>query len=138
MIAEQQVRAVLNEIVDPCSAAAGAPAGLVDMGLVRRIEVRPGRKGALIDVVLGLTEPTCLMGFPFLRSARERLSALSGVERVDVSLDPAFEWTPAELSPEYAERLKRRRALRLSGRSGRAGERVVWVQAAPVRQPPEA
>jgi metal-sulfur cluster biosynthetic enzyme len=112
VISEQEVRAVLNEIVDPCSAAAGAPAGLADMGLVRRIEVRPGDAGALIDVVLALTEPTCLMGFPFVRSARERLSALPGVERVEVSLDPGLEWTPAEMDPEYAERLERRRALR--------------------------
>ena len=115
MISKTQVRAALNEIVDPCSAAAGAPAGLVDMGLVRRIEVRAGRTGARIDVVLGLTEPTCLMGFPFLRSARERLSALPEVEQVEVSLDPAFEWTPAALDPAYAERLERRRALRGGG-----------------------
>jgi metal-sulfur cluster biosynthetic enzyme len=118
MITEQQVRGALNEIVDPCSVAAGAPAGLADMGLVRRIGVRAGRGGALVEVVLGLTEPTCLMGFPFLRSARERLSALPGVERVEVSLDPGFEWTPAELRPEYAERLERRRALRRSRAEG--------------------
>lgn len=114
MITEERVRVALNEIVDPCSAAAGAPAGLADMGLVRRVAIQPGRAGALLEVVLGLTEPTCLMGFPFLRSARERLSALPGVERVEVSLDPAFEWTPAELRPEYAERLERRRARRRS------------------------
>jgi metal-sulfur cluster biosynthetic enzyme len=52
------------------------------------------------------------MGFPFLRSARDRLSALPGVERVEVSLDPSFEWTPAELSPAYAARLERQRASR--------------------------
>jgi metal-sulfur cluster biosynthetic enzyme len=108
MIAEADVRAALNEIVDPCSRAAGAPAGLADMGLVRRIDVHDG--GSRVEVVLALTEPTCLMGFPFMRSARDRLAALPGVERVEVSLDPAFEWTPAELSPAYAARLERRRA----------------------------
>ena len=112
MIAERDVRAALNEIVDPCSAAAGEPAGLADMGLVRRIEIR----GAHVDVVLALTEPTCLMGFPFVRSARERVSALPGVEAVEVSLDPDFEWTPSEMRPEYAERLARRR--RANARSG--------------------
>jgi metal-sulfur cluster biosynthetic enzyme len=110
MIGRADVRAALNEIVDPCSRAAGEPAGLVDMGLVRRIDIRD--KGTRVDVLLALTEPTCLMGFPFLRSARDRLSALPGVERVEVSLDPSFEWTPAELSPAYAARLERQRASR--------------------------
>ena len=116
MIAERDVRAALNEIVDPCSVAAGEPAGLADMGLVRRIEVCPGQEGAHVEVVLALTEPTCLMGFPFVRSARERVAALPGVEAVEVSLDPDFEWTPSEMSPEYAERLARRR--RANARSG--------------------
>jgi metal-sulfur cluster biosynthetic enzyme len=110
MISNAEVRAALNEIVDPCSRATGEPAGLVDMGLVRRIDVRDA--GARVEVVLALTEPTCLMGFPFLRSARERLSALPGVERVEVSLDPSFEWTPAELTPAYAARLEQQRAAR--------------------------
>jgi metal-sulfur cluster biosynthetic enzyme len=110
VIGQTEVRAALNEIVDPCSRAAGAPAGLTDMGLVRRISVRD--RGARVDVVLALTEPTCLMGFPFLRSARERISALPGVERVEVSLDSSFEWTPAELSPAYAARLEDMRATR--------------------------
>jgi metal-sulfur cluster biosynthetic enzyme len=110
MIGEPEVRAVLNEIIDPCSRAAGEPAGLVDMGLVRRIEVCD--KGTRVEVVLALTEPTCLMGFPFMRSAHQRLTALPGVERVDVTLDPAFEWTQAELSPAYATRLRERRGSR--------------------------
>jgi metal-sulfur cluster biosynthetic enzyme len=108
MTSEDAVRAALNEIIDPCSRAASEPAGLVDMGLVRKVEVH----GAQVEVTLALTEPTCLMGFPFVRSARERLSALPGVEHVDVSLDPSFEWTPAELSPAYAARLASRRASR--------------------------
>ena len=108
MTSEDAVRAALNEIIDPCSRAAGEPAGLVDMGLVRRVEVH----GARVEVTLALTEPTCLMGFPFVRSARDRLAELPGVEHVDVSLDPSFEWTSAELSPAYAARLARRRAAR--------------------------
>jgi metal-sulfur cluster biosynthetic enzyme len=110
MIGEAEVRAVLNEIIDPCSRAAGEPAGLVDMGLVRAIEVQD--EGTRVEVVLALTEPTCLMGFPFMRSARERLTALPGVERVDVTLDPSFEWTPTELHAAYSARLEQRRASR--------------------------
>lgn len=125
VIDESEVRAALNEIVDPCSRAAGEPAGLVDMGLVRRIEIR--EDGARVDVVLALTEPTCLMGFPFMRSAQERLRALPGVEHVEVSLDPSFDWTPAELSPAYAARLERRRAARRAPYGSLALRRISQV-----------
>jgi metal-sulfur cluster biosynthetic enzyme len=112
VIGEAEVRAALNEIIDPCSCAAGEPAGLVDMGLVRRIKLHDN--GTRVEVTLALTEPTCLMGFPFMRSAQTRLSTLPGVKQVDVSLDPSFEWTPGEFSPDYAARLERRRAARPS------------------------
>jgi metal-sulfur cluster biosynthetic enzyme len=113
-----QVRAVLNGIVDPCSAAAGAPAGLDDMGLVREVQVETGSEGTVVRVMLALTEPTCLMGIPFMATARERLEALPGVIRAEVSLASGFEWTPAELSPSYAARLERVRARRRAPAQG--------------------
>ena len=109
---EARVRATLDGIVDPCSAAAGAPAGLVEMGLVRAVEVRPGPAGASVRVSIGLTEPGCLMGIPFTRTARERLTALPGVASVRVDLDPDVEWTPRRLAPAYAERLEAVRSRR--------------------------
>jgi metal-sulfur cluster biosynthetic enzyme len=117
-----QVRAVLNGIVDPCSAAAGAPAGLDDMGLVREVEVETetGSAGAVVRVMLALTEPTCLMGIPFMATARERLEALPGVDRAEVSLASGFEWTPAELSTSYAARLERVRERRREMSAARA------------------
>jgi metal-sulfur cluster biosynthetic enzyme len=109
---EAQVRAELDAIVDPCSRAAGAPAGLDEMGLVREVAVdsRPG--GVAVRVVLGLTEPSCLMGVPFARTARERLAALEDVVEVDVELASGIDWTPADLSPMYAARLERARERR--------------------------
>jgi metal-sulfur cluster biosynthetic enzyme len=113
---EVEVRAALNEIVDPCSAAAGAPAGLDEMGLVREVEIRGARGGgrgeAHIRVTIGLTQPLCLMGIPFLKSARERLSAMPGVADVEVSLASGIDWTPARLAPGYRERLERVRRAR--------------------------
>jgi metal-sulfur cluster biosynthetic enzyme len=109
---EAQVREVLDTIVDPCSAAAGAPAGLDEMGLVQDVDVRLGPTGARIRVVLRLTAPTCMMGIPFLTSARQRLSELPGVAEVEVLLASGIDWTPAELPRSYAERLERVRAGR--------------------------
>jgi metal-sulfur cluster biosynthetic enzyme len=109
---ELEVRAALDEIIDPCSAAAGAPAGLDEMGLVREVEIRRRRSGVSVRVTIGLTQPLCLMGIPFLKSARERLSAMPGVSDVDVSLASGIDWTPARLAPAYAERLGQVRRAR--------------------------
>ena len=104
MIDEARVWTTLNTIVDPCSRAAGAPAGIAEMGLVRQLEVHhsPG----------GVTEPGCLMGAAFVNDARLRLRALPGVAEVHVSMDHAFDWTPADMSPAYQARLEQLRQRR--------------------------
>jgi metal-sulfur cluster biosynthetic enzyme len=98
---EAGVRAALNTVVDPCSVAAGSPAGLDDMGLVRRVEV----DGADVRVVIGVTEYGCVMGAPFAIEAYRLLEGLDGVGRVDVELDDAFDWLPDDMSPAYRARL---------------------------------
>ena len=87
-------------------------AALDEMGLVREVEIHSGRNGVSVRVTIGLTQPFCLMGIPFLKSARERLSAMPGVSDVDVSLASGIDWTPARFAPAYAERLKRVRQAR--------------------------
>ncbi|HEX6715013.1 MAG TPA: iron-sulfur cluster assembly protein [Thermoleophilaceae bacterium] len=110
----EAIRAELNTIVDPCSVAAGAPAGLVDMGLVRRLEVDETRGGCTIRLTIGLTEPGCMVGASFVARARELLSELPGVARVDVALEHDCDWSPRDLDPEYAMRLRDARAVRRS------------------------
>ena len=105
---EADVRAVLNTVVDPCSVAAGSPAGLADMGLVRSVELSPSPAGAGstdVRVVIGVTEYGCVMGAPFAREAYRLLEAVSGVGRVEVELDGEFDWVPEDMSPEYRRRL---------------------------------
>jgi metal-sulfur cluster biosynthetic enzyme len=117
---EAEIRAALDEIVDPCSTAAGAPAGLDEMGLVREVEISDGPQGAHLRVTIGLTQPLCLMGIPFMKSARERLSAMPGVSEVEVELASGLDWTPARLAPAYRERLERvRQARGVSGAASR-------------------
>lgn len=111
---EDAIRAELNEILDPCSVVAGAPAGLADMGLLRSLSVKEVPGGAAIEVRIGVTEPGCMMGASFAIKARERLESLVSVVAVDVQLDHAADWDPADLSPAYAERLAAARAARLT------------------------
>ena len=108
---EVKVRDVLNQIVDPCSAAAGAPAGLIDMGLISRLSVQPCADGQLVIAVqIRLTEPTCLMGYAFTATARESLARLPGAAHVTVDLDTAMSWNPDQIIANYARRLNNARA----------------------------
>jgi len=110
-------RAVLkkiNEVVDPCSAAAGAPAGLVDFGLVRALHLRQREGGHwCVGVRLALTEPGCIMGGPFAVRVHDRVLEVPGVIAVDVQIDPAGLWTEASMSTRYADRLATVRAERM-------------------------
>ena len=104
---EADVRAVLNTIVDPCSVGAGSPAGLADMGLIRRVELTETAEATDMRVVIGVTEYGCLMGAPFAVEAYRLLEALPGVGTVQVDLDETFDWLPEDMSPAYRERLER-------------------------------
>jgi metal-sulfur cluster biosynthetic enzyme len=112
MIDEARVWTALNTIVDPCSRAAGAPVGIAEMGLVRQLEVQHSPGGASIRVVIGVTEPGCLMGAAFINDARKLLRELPGVTEVHVSMDHAFDWTPEDMSPAYQARLDQLRQRR--------------------------
>lgn len=108
------VLACLEGIVDPCSVAAGARAGLVSMGLVGEVSIEHGASGARLDVVLHVTEPTCLMGAIFETTAARELAALPGVEHVVVRLDRTHLWSPSDMSAAYRQRLDSFRAAQFA------------------------
>jgi metal-sulfur cluster biosynthetic enzyme len=112
---EAALRHLLNEIVDPCSRAAGAPAGIDEMGMLPVVERRPSAASAnKFDVYVRLivTHPFCMMSNVFVKEIHERLSALPEIDSVRVEFDPGEIWTPALMRPEYAERLTKARAAR--------------------------
>jgi len=110
-------RAVLkriNEVVDPCSAAAGAPAGLVDFGLVRAIRLIQCEDGRWsVGVEIMLTEPGCIMGGPFAVRIDDRVKLLPDVASVEVKIDSVGDWTEASMSKKYARQLAATRAQRV-------------------------
>jgi metal-sulfur cluster biosynthetic enzyme len=101
-----QVADVLDSVVDPCSAVAGAPAGLADMGLVKHVDI----DGSHVEVVLRLTHPTCMMGPLFVESVEQGLLALDAVESAKVTLDADYSWTEDSMSERYRKRLAAHRA----------------------------
>jgi metal-sulfur cluster biosynthetic enzyme len=111
-VTEAEVRAALDAVVDPCSVVAGAPAGLVQMGLVRALELSEGDAGATIRLRIRVTEPGCLMGASFAAQARAQLERLDGVARVEIELDHANDWMPSDIDRDYQRRLDAVRAAR--------------------------
>lgn len=114
---EQRIRALANEIVDPCSAATTFQVGLVDMGMLLGVEQAPAageRDGGSVAVRLRLrtTGPGCLYVVYFERELRARIEALPEVATLELAWDDAFDWSPDDLAPHVqAELAARRRRL---------------------------
>jgi metal-sulfur cluster biosynthetic enzyme len=110
-VTAEAVRARLDEIVDPCSAAKGTDLSIVEMGLVEGIEVSDGA----VTVHMRLTSPGCTMVPWFHREIDERLEGLSGVESVAVETDSGFAWVP-EMMTEEARRAREKHRAELEER----------------------
>jgi metal-sulfur cluster biosynthetic enzyme len=126
MLEKDQVLEALNNVTDPCSLVAGVRAGLVDMGLVSSVDIDGDvHTGFRVHVVLGLTEPSCLMGHAFIPQARAALIALPNVTSVEVKMDYQlpFTWNEGRMTPEYRARLEAHRASSLE-RLQRRSDRV--------------
>jgi metal-sulfur cluster biosynthetic enzyme len=116
------VRRVLNAITDPCSIAAGAPAGMIDMGLVREASLHAiSLHGYQARVRISVTHPFCLMAGVFLNEVEKRLSCLPQIESVDAGIDSSTMWRPEMMTLEYREQLAAVRRERLS-ETTRVGE----------------
>lgn len=123
----EEVRERLNGIIDPCSITAGAPAGLVDMGLVRDLRLEPdGQGGQRAVVAIGITHPFCMMAGVFLNEVRKRVILIEGVDDVEVCLDSDTIWTPELMTQAYRDRLETaRQAKGVSAERGRGKARGV-------------
>lgn len=103
----QQIEACLQSIIDPCSAANGTNFSLVEMGLVKEVQIDEGE----VCVKLRLTSPACFMLEFFLTEIRARVGSLPGVRSVDVQSDGGFEWEPSMMDQgrrrSYLDALRR-------------------------------
>lgn len=102
MTTPERVREACRSVVDPCSAATGANLDVVEMGLLRSVDLTGGH----VDVGLRLTTPACEMAPYFVEELEACVGALPGVESVTVTPDHGFEWSP-EMMTEAAARRRR-------------------------------
>lgn len=106
----EAIAQTLEAIVDPCSMAAGAPAGLVSMGLVGDVVIRDQAGGADVSVTLFVTEPGCMMSALFQITAKDKLEQVAGISSVEVKVDHGHIWEPSQMTAEYRERLREYRS----------------------------
>lgn len=105
MTTVEAVHAALEGIVDPCSAATGVPLSILDMGLLRGVEI----SGDEVLVDLRLTSPLCHQAPYFIMEVEQRVRALAGVRSVVCRTDIGIAWEPAMMRQEAVRRLTARR-----------------------------
>jgi metal-sulfur cluster biosynthetic enzyme len=105
MTTVEAVQAALEGIVDPCGAATGVPLSILDMGLLRGVEI----DGDQVLVDLRLTSPLCHQAPYFVMEVERRVGALPGVRSVVCRTDIGMAWEPAMMRPEAVQRLTARR-----------------------------
>lgn len=89
-----RVRDELREVVDPCTAATGSNLDIVEMGLLREIEIGDEE----VRVAMRLTTPACHMVPYFITEIEDRVEPLPGVETVTVDTDDGLQWGPEMMS----------------------------------------
>ena len=90
----------LGDVYDPCCREKGI--SVVDMGLVRTVDVRDGHA----RVELLLTSGWCPFAARLLTEVQERVEALPGVDRAEVEVVWDEPWTLDRLSPSAAQKLR--------------------------------
>ncbi|MEQ8346406.1 MAG: iron-sulfur cluster assembly protein [Sneathiellaceae bacterium] len=103
-----RVEALLDEVIDPCSAGIGRPAGLVAMGLVKELHLDGQADGRVqVRLLLRLTSPCCMMAPHFAAQAEAKLRSLPEVASIGIEVSPAIDWEPADMDPDYRASLPR-------------------------------
>lgn len=105
-----EIERILDEIVDPCSAAAGTTIGLVEMGLIDTLDIGDD------SVTVGLlpTFPGCIYSGVFASEITRRLKALAWYSDISVVISAGDAiWDEDRMSVGARERLD---AARISNR----------------------
>ena len=109
MASRENVYAALATVYDTCSLFNGTRLDIVEMGLVHDVQ----QEGSSVRVRLLLTDPMCLYLFEMRAQIIEALTALPGVETVEVEPVAGKLWWPERMAPEARERLESLRRHRL-------------------------
>ena len=91
MVSVEDVREKLKEVFDP-----ELGLNIADLGLVYDIRI----EGSSVFVKMTFTSPACPVGPMILSDVKQKVSALPGVQKVDIELTFEPMWGPEKASPE--------------------------------------
>lgn len=104
----EKVEALLDEVIDPCSAGMGIPAGLVSMGLIKQLEIYDlATGGKRVDILLRLTSPCCMMAPHFAAQTKAKLAEIDEISQVEIDVCPQIDWEPSHMSESFRAKLAR-------------------------------
>src|ERR1700676_4692110 len=91
---QEDVISRLHEVIDPCSAATGAPLSIVEMGMIQSVEIVSRN----VVVSLRMTSPLS-HALPYLQMEVERvLTGITGVDGVKCTFDHGGNWQPDNMT----------------------------------------
>jgi len=89
-LSQDQIRARLRRVPEPCGLLMREPVDICEMGLVDEISITGGQ----VRVVLVLTDPSCVHFTGLRRYITDVLLELPGVDAVQVTISTTTLWTP--------------------------------------------
>ncbi|MEU2033719.1 metal-sulfur cluster assembly factor [Nocardia amamiensis] len=101
------IRTALQDVVDPCSVAAGAPINIIDMGLVLDIDVDSAGHARIL---IRTTSPMCTLVGSIAEGAERAACSVPGVTEATVEVDPRPGWTESDMTDDGRVFLELRRA----------------------------
>lgn len=110
----ERILAAANQILEPCGLAQGLSVGMVDMGLIRGVDVEHRDSGWSVRVRARVTSPDCLHFVYFERELRAAITEILEVAEINIEWTDGSDWTPDEMSDSLREQLKARRQFRSS------------------------
>lgn len=109
LMLENEAWSALERIYDPCSVATRSPLNIVEMGLVREVEVDDDRN---VRVSICPTSPSCMLMASITEGAEKELQAIDGAAKVEVRIDADFFWTPEAMTERGQAQLAHHREAR--------------------------
>ena len=91
MVSKEEILTQLKSVLDPEIAF-----NIVDLGLVYDVQI----SGSAVSIKMTLTTPLCPMGPEMIEEVKKKVSAIEGVEKVDVEIVWEPPWTPEKMSDQ--------------------------------------
>ena len=88
-VLENEAWTALERVYDPCSVATRTPLNIVEMGLVREVEVD---EESNVKVSICPTSPSCMLMGSITEGAENELRDIAGSGKVEVKIDADFFW----------------------------------------------